>query len=289
MRADIPAFLLALALLPAGAAAGGPDLFQSFEASPTENGFYEIQSKDRDRGGDGRVTLATQGRDGKHALKLTTRVGDSSVHGSNHWERTDVAAPADSVGGKPGQSWWWANSILLPDDFHMPRGREEGYLLMDWHDDCSMRRIPVARGQAPINLIIAVRDGWPTLQLRAFGGDPADRGGEEQRVVIDPQPRKNVWYDFVQEVRWASDSSGLYRLWMRNGDARSSRLVFERAGRPTLWQGCEVYLKLANYHGPYGVPSSVLHDRIVRGKKPEDVALAPLEGVPASNRLARRP
>lgn len=280
--------MLALAFVPAAAGAGGPDIFQGFEVSPTENGFYGIQSKDQDRGGDGRVTLVPRAREGKHALKLTTLVGDSFVHGSNHWERTDVATSPGAVGGKPGLSWWWANSVLLPEDFHMPRGGDEGYVLMDWHDDCSMRRVAVARGQAPVNLIVAAYNGWPTMQLRAYGGDPADRTGQEQRVVIDPEPRRNVWYDFVHQVRWASDSTGLYRLWLRKGDEPTYRLVFQRVNRPTLWAGCEVYLKLANYHGPYGAPSSVLHDRVLRATRPEDVALAPLEGVPASGRLARR-
>jgi hypothetical protein len=280
--------LLAMALLPGAALAEGPDIFHGFEASPTEGGFYGIQSKDRDRGGDGRVTLVPNAREGKHALKLTTLVGDDFVHGSNKWERVDIATSPEAVGGKPGRSWWWANSIYLPEDFHLPRGYDEGYLLMDWHDDCSMRRVPVARGQAPFNLIIATYNGRPSMQVRAYGGDPNDRSGQEQRVVVDPGPQKNVWYDFVHEVRWASDSSGSYRMWMRKGDEATYKLVFERINRPNMWAGCEVYLKLANYHGPYGVPTSVLHDRIVRGKRPQDVALAPLEGVPESARLARR-
>lgn len=287
-RSSIALALLVFAMLPGGAAAAGERLFHGFEATPTEGGFYGIQSKDRDRGGDGRVTLVPRARQGSSALKLTTFPGDSGVHGSNHWERTDVAAGPDQVGGKAGLSWWWANSFLLPEDFHMPRGRDEGYLLVDWHDDCSMRRIDTARGQANFNLGIVVYDGRPSMQVRAFGGDPRDRTGQEQRVVVDPAPQKNVWYDFVHEIRWASDATGVYRLWMRKGDEPTYKLVFERVNRPNMYVGCEVYLKLANYHGPYGVATSVIHDRIVRGKRPEDVALAPLEGVAGTDRLARR-
>lgn len=277
--------LLVAAVLPAAARAHGPDLFHGFESSPTERGFYFIQSGDRDRGGDGRVSLVPRPREGRYALKLTTLVGDSRVHGSDHWERTDLATTPDEVGGKAGQSWWWANSILLPDDFHMPRAREEGYVLMDWHDDCSGRRIRVASGQANFHLDVAMVDGRPVMRVRAYGGDPGNPRGEEQRAIVDPQPSRNVWYDFVHEVRWAPDASGLYRLWMRRAGERAYRLVFERVHRPTMYAGCEVYLKLANYHGPYGVPSSVLHDRVVRGRAAADVAMAPLEGVRGMSRL----
>lgn len=283
------ACLFLVALVPTAACAHGPDLFHGFDTSPTEDGFYFIQSKDQDRGGDGRVTLVPRARQGSSAVKLTTHVGDNLVHGSDRWERTDLATTPQSVGGKPGMAWWWANSILLPDDFHMPRGRDEGYLLMDWHDDCSGRGIHVASGQASFNLIIAMLNGRATMQVRAYGGEPANPRGEEQRTVIDAAPQKNVWYDFVHQMRWASDSSGFYRMWMRKGDEPAYRLVFERVARPTHYAGCQIYLKLANYHGPYGVPSSVIHDRVVRGTSPEAVALAPLEGVTAGGRLARRP
>src|SRR5689334_19034417 len=138
------ALLLFAAALPLAARAGGADLSHGFETSPTEAGFYFPQSKDHDRGGDGRVSLVPGGRQGGHALKLTTLPGDSEVHGSDRWERTDLATSPDAVGGEPGRSWWWANSILLPDDFHMPRRGEQGYVLLDWHDDCSGRRVRVA-------------------------------------------------------------------------------------------------------------------------------------------------
>jgi hypothetical protein len=81
-------------------------------------------------------------------------------------------------------------------------------------------------------------------------------------------------------VQWAPDNTGVYRMWMRKGDEPSYRLVFERISRPNMWVGCDVYLKLANYHGPYGVSTSVIHDRIVRGTTAESVQMAPLAGVP---------
>ena len=283
---EVPYFgLHAFSLARTGGGGGGgggtsPDFLHSFETSTTENGFYFIQSKDNDQGGGGRVTLVPTARHGSSAVKLTTFVGDSGVHGSDWWERTDLSTSVDSVGGKAGMTGWWANSIYLPDDFHMPAPGEEGYLLMDWHDDSSQRGIHVVAGQAPFNLGIVNVDSQTIMQVRAYGGDPADGTGQEQRVTIDTAPQKNVWYDFVHYVQWAPDNTGVYRMWMRKGDEPSYRLVFERISRPNMWVGCDVYLKLANYHGPYGVSTSVIHDRIVRGTTAESVQMAPLAGVP---------
>ena len=49
---------------------------------------------------------------------------------------------------------------------------------------------------------------------------------------------------------------------------------------PTLCSGQGCYLKLANYHTPFGKPSSVIHDRVIRGTAAATVSLTPLEGVP---------
>jgi len=46
---------------------------------------------------------------------------------------------------------------------------------------------------------------------------------------------------------------------------------------PTLYAGQGCYLKLANYHTPFGKPSSVIHDRVVRGTGPSAVSLTPLD------------
>jgi hypothetical protein len=48
---------------------------------------------------------------------------------------------------------------------------------------------------------------------------------------------------------------------------------------PTLFVGRGCYLKLANYHVPFGRASSVIHDRVIRGTTALAVAPAPLEGV----------
>jgi hypothetical protein len=46
---------------------------------------------------------------------------------------------------------------------------------------------------------------------------------------------------------------------------------------PTLYPGQGCYLKLANYHTPFGKPSSVIHDRVIRGTAAGAVSPVPLE------------
>ena len=83
---------------------------------------------------------------------------------------------------------------------------------------------------------------------------------------------KNVWYDFVYHLKWSSGADGYITAWV-NGALKMSYKG------PTLYAGQGCYLKLANYHTAFGRPSSVIHDRIVRGTSAQAVALTPLEGV----------
>jgi hypothetical protein len=73
-------------------------------------------------------------------------------------------------------------------------------------------------------------------------------------------------------VKWSSDPDGFMTAWL-NG-----RKVLSYRG-PTLYRGMGCYLKLANYHAPFGQPSSVIHDRVIRGSSWQAVSLTPLEGL----------
>jgi hypothetical protein len=83
---------------------------------------------------------------------------------------------------------------------------------------------------------------------------------------------RNVWYDFVYHVKWSSAGDGFFDVWV-NGAKKLSHVG------PTLFVGRGCYLKLANYHVPFGRASSVIHDRVIRGTTALAVAPAPLEGV----------
>src|SRR5262249_47766557 len=77
---------------------------------------------------------------------------------------------------------------------------------------------------------------------------------------------------FVYHVKWSSGADGFFYAWV-NG---VQKLAYTG---PTLYTGDSCYLKLANYHSPTGQPSSIIHDRVIRGSTPNAVALTMLDGV----------
>ncbi len=246
-------------LAPAGTApvpipaAGGEVQFScDFATSAADCGFYE-QAKTP-----GRATLVDIARSGKTAIRLRTEPGDAGVNGSGQWERNDLSLPPAATACSQGQEHWWAHSVLFPSDYVVPP--YGGGVVMDFHHTGP-------RGQANFHV-----DAMPNpvgLRLRGYGGPTVDGG--EYKVTLGPV-KKNVWYDFVYHVKWSSDADGFMTAWL-NG-----RKVLSYRG-PTLYRGMGCYLKLANYHVPFGQPSSVIHDRVIRGTSWKAVALTPLEGV----------
>lgn len=213
-----------------------------------------------------RSTFRALSRTGATAIALTTEPGDDQVHGSGTWERDDLSLGTSPDYCNQDQEEWWAQSILFPDDYTFPPGPEAG-IVMDFHHAASS-------GQANFEI-----QTIPGVGLRAEGHGGPDMDGRWDVVIADPfgaptgQITKNRWYDFVYHVKWSANSDGFMIGWL-NG-----KKVFEHDG-PTLYTGISCYLKLANYHAPFGTSSTVLHDRVVRGTTAAAVALGSLEGVP---------
>jgi hypothetical protein len=223
--------------------------FCDFERSPTDCGFEE-QAKIP-----GRATLVDVARSGRRAVRLHTEPTDRNVNGSGDWARNDLSLDPKLTDCDEGREAWWAHSVLFPDDFVVAR---DGGVVMDFHHSGS-------RGNANFHFNVT---GRGNLRLHGFGGDanrPQEYREELERV------KRNVWYDLVYHVRWSSGNDGFMQAWM-NG-----RKVLSHRG-PTLYKGMSCYLKLANYHGAQE-PSSIIHDRVVRGTSAAAVSLTPLEGV----------
>lgn len=212
-----------------------------------------------------RSSLIPIARNGKLGVRLHTEPGDSNVHGSGTWERNDLSLRSSSAYCNEGQEEWWAHSVLFPDDYVFPPIGKEAGIVMDFHHASS-------GGQANFELQTIPRLG---LRLRGYGG-PMINEGQYEAVIADPygapagSVKKNVWYDFIYHVKWSSGPSGFMEAWL-NG-----KKVMSYNG-PTLYTGMPCYLKLANYHGAYGVPTSVIHDRIIRGTSAAAVSLTPLD------------
>lgn len=218
-----------------------------FEHSATECGFFE-QSKVP-----GRATLVPIARTGKWGVRLHTEPGDDQVHGSDDWQRTDLSLSPALTDCAEGKEAWWAHSVLFPQDYVLAPG---GGVVMDFHHDAGGGNANFHFNSAPTG-----------LRLHGFGGDSRDP--DEYRVELGPLS-KNVWYDLVYHVRWSSGADGFMTAWI-NG-----KKVLTHRG-PTLYRGLRCYLKLANYHSPTA-PSSIVHDRVLRGSSAAAVALTPLEG-----------
>ncbi len=232
-------------------ASGARQFFCTFQNSPGECGFG-IQAK-----ASSRVSIVTGGRDGSTAVRLHTMPGDSNVFGSGSSERADLSLSQSETNCSQGKEAWWAHSVKFPSDYVSPT---DGFgVVMDFHHTGSS-------GQANFHVDSSRWDG--KLHFRGFGGS---QDNNEYGTVIGSIV-KNQWYDFVYHVRWSSGSDGFMRAWV-NGKKK-----LDHRG-PTLYSGQGCYLKLANYHSPFGEASAVIHDRVIRGSTWQAVSRTTLEGV----------
>jgi hypothetical protein len=250
------------------------------------------------------ASIVNIGRDGGTAVRLHTEPGDNQVAGSGLLERNDLFL-AETAGTPPtpinvpiffgeGQEQWWAHSILFPQDFAIPTWHP--YLVFDFHEEvnppCNPECPPPNPANGAANFHAMFHDSSPgNLIFLGFGGPEGTRYPPPGEVAVAiPGPiEKDVWYDFVYHVKWSSGADGFFKAWV-NGVKK-----LDHTG-PTLYPGRRVYLKLANYHLPIcepwrpgepdhcasqnpppQPPSSVIHDRIMRGTSKAAVSLTPLE------------
>jgi len=214
----------------------------TFPTSAAACGFFEESAVTP-----GRSTVVSGGRDGATSIRLHTEPGDSNVFGSGANERDDIALSQAATGGSEGQEQWWAHSILFPSDFVVSGGW--GQVVFDFHNTSP------GPGQANLELDVGP-DGM--MGFSGYGGAvpyPTWRA-PDYSAPVGPVV-KNVWYDFVYHVKWSSNSDGFFYAWV-NGVKKLSYTG------PTLYAGQGCYLKLANYHTPTGLASSVIHSRITR-------------------------
>jgi len=251
----------------APAADPGTVLFNcSFPNSPLDCGFYE-QAKVA-----GRASLLALGRDGLTAVRLHTEPGDNNVAGSGSNERDDLQLSQAASDCYEGREAWWAHSMLFPDDYvDPPMSTDSSWnwgVVFDFHNSSP------GAGQANFQI-----NAWPATALfsdrptgLAFQVAYGDQAAPTvYRAPIGPVVR-NLWYDFVYHVKWTSGSDGYLDAWVNGVQMLAHR-------GPTIYAGQGCYLKLANYHTPFGQASSVIHDRVIRGSTPLSVSLGPLQGV----------
>jgi hypothetical protein len=246
-----------LRIVPAGGGGGGTAAY-SCDFEQTYCDFIE-QSKLGDAPPDARrSSIVAGGRSGSWAVRLHTEPGDDNVHGSGTWERDDLSKSPAADYCNEGQEEWWAWSIMFPSDYVFPPGPESG-IILDFHHNS---------GSGLANFEIATVAG-AGLELRLHAGNLNDE--VLRQAIPDPYGAttgvtRNQWYDFVIHVKWTSGAGGFTDMWLNDAH------VVHYTG-PTLYTGISCYFKLANYHAPFGQPSSIIYDRVLRGASSADVVL----------------
>ena len=211
----------------------------------------------------GRASMVTVA--GVNAVRLHTEPGDDNVTGSGSSERNDLTTSQATTDGYEGREHWWAHSILFPDDYvDPPESTSTSWnfgLVADFHNTTS------GGGQANFQVnampATAISPDRPTgLSFQIAYGD--QNSPTLHKAPIGPVVR-NVWYNFVYHVKWSSGADGFFDAWVNGVQKMSYR-------GPTLYPGQGVYWKLANYHTPFGQPSSVIHSRVIRSVEPLSVS-----------------
>jgi hypothetical protein len=210
----------------------------------------------------GRASLVTVG--GVSAVRLHTEPGDDNVAGSGSNERNDLSSSQATTDGYEGKEHWWAHSILFPDDYVDPP--ESTSSSWNWGALGGFHNTTNGAGQGNLTLqampATAIAADRPTgLSFKvAYGNQTSPT---EATYPIGPVIR-NQWYNFVYHVKWTSGPDGFFDAWVNGVQKMSYR-------GPTLYAGQGVYLKLGNYHTPFGQASSVIHGRVIRSVEPLSV------------------
>ena len=229
-----------------------------------------------------RIALLSGGRDGSSAIRFRTLDNDRDVHGSGHWERSEIQMSSEDSAAIEGTDSWWADSLYLPLDSVLPSTTETQANLFQFHG---------TYGSAPnFSLSIINQTGNnPHKVFRAYtAGDSPSGGldgmGTQYTYLIDGAHRRmgqcifddvqlGVWYDFVHHIRWSSSGTGSHEIWMRKEGGPVLK-VLDQHNISTVYDGDEPYLKLGIYHDPVlGTSTSVVHDRLRRGSSADAVRM----------------
>ena len=211
----------------------------------------------------GRASIVTVA--GVSAVRLHTEPGDNNVAGSGSNERNDLTLNQSTSDGFEGMEHWWAHSILFPDDYvDPPESTATSWnfgIVADFHNSAP------GAGQANFQVnampATAIASDRPTgLSFQIAYGDQSNP--TLYNAPIGPVVR-NQWYNFVYHVKWSSGADGFFDAWVNGVQMMAYR-------GPTLYPGQGVYWKLANYHTPFGQPSSVIHARVIRSVAPLSVS-----------------
>jgi hypothetical protein len=178
---------------------------------------------------------------GRYAARFRVSPGDKLVGASG--ERSEVYIGTHE---SEGTESWWAWSTYFGDDFN-PNPGTSWNIFTQWHAS--------GIGQSNAHFEVDTSQTPWKIQLRAFGGQPDQN--QRRYPLADFQP--NHWFDFVLHVRWASDNTGFFEVWV------DGRPVLTKTFGPTLYAGQSVYLKQGFYRGESALTTVLYQDGMRRG------------------------
>jgi hypothetical protein len=229
---------------PLAAASAGPITRSDYNALKDPglgDPYWFVQAKALDRVAYIPDPLGQRGR----VQRVDLRPGDNGIYGSTAGERAEVIGPQELRGFVDGQTIVMSWSTLIDSSFASPPGTWNNFV-----------QIHVGEGggiaQSPWQLNLRGDDAQ--LRMRVYGGGRWGEPNQPQGSVpewFDFGPlAKNVWHDFVAEIRFGCNGDGSARVWMDGRqlvDARDRKIGY--CGDPGL------YWKQGFYREVYDKPT----------------------------------
>lgn len=254
-----------------------PTMLSIDSEAPQAGSGAELQFDDGFEGsvpatGDGGHALYKSVTDGIGRLEKSTthrREGSSSlrVHltkdgTTNFRQEFRIKSPTDKKPMDGSEDYWYGESIYVPAGSSL----ESNSVITQWHTNNP------TSGHSPVLGMRIIKGNWTVTRSATDAADVESVG------AVSP----GEWTDWVYQVRWRPDNSGLIRIWM-NG-----KQVYQRTNVQSGWDGEaeQPYLLVGRYTSswkqssssdPNGTSHESWHDslRICQGVKCAYADVAP--------------
>jgi hypothetical protein len=198
-------------------------------------------------------------RSGRNALEETTTPAGNSPSAPS-LTSTALYAGAKPYFGMPGTDNWIHFELMIPSPGWQSGGTGNwGFnpILYETHDDdyksyWAGQGYDMNRELAEMDFSITTaavppnNTTTPQLSCRVLGGKAWDSTAYNQSWYYGGAVQFNHWYDILIYVHWASDNTGVFRLWV-DGNEITTRYQYNYSGngptvvannpnQPTLWQ-----------------------------------------------------
>jgi len=189
-------------------------------------------------------------RDGKKALTITLRRGQSARNNSEVMPQAWKKYPKYKPNFAFGQEYWYSVSIHVPKDYVI----DEGETVFQFHASPDTNK-----GDQHVHppLALGIENGKWYLRARADGRARQTKGMKYQfkQVWSLGKVKRGGWTDWVFRIKWSYKSDGLTQVW------RDGQLVVNRKGMNTYNDSRGPYLKLGIYKNVWNQKATAAKSR----------------------------